>query len=124
MAGSLRPLTQKQKLAFIRFTGTLVNDDGRITDHMGYPMIDDCPAKEQHHRISFDEEDDHTLTCWLAKAAVEGISLRGPRFFKDLELIVRRFCSLAGTDPNVFRLHVTHGSHGKGTGDRPARITR
>ncbi len=84
------PLTQKQKLAVISFTGIQVNDDGRITDYVGYPMVDDRPAMEQHCRIPFDEEDNRTLTSWLMKAAAEGVSLRGPRFFRDLELVVRQ----------------------------------
>lgn len=92
--------TGKQKLALVAFTGARVDDDGRIIDHEGYPVTDDPAAKAQHQRTPFDEKDNHTLAGWLARAAVEGISLKGPRIFKDLELTVRWVRCRAGTVSN------------------------
>ena len=82
-------LTGKQKLALIALTGTKVNEDGRIVDHEGFPVTDNPTAQAQQHRIPFDEKDNRTLAGWLARAAAEGISLKGPRIFKDMELAVR-----------------------------------
>ena len=81
-------LTGKQKLALIALTGTRVNEDGRIINHEGFPVTDDPAAQAQQHRMPFDEKDNHTLASWLTRAAVEGISLKGPRVFKDIELTV------------------------------------
>ena len=96
-AGPSRPLAAKQKLALIAFTGTRVNEDGRIVDDKGLPVLGASPPHTQYHRTPFDEKDNRTLTGWLARAAVEGISLKGPRFFKDLERTVCGVRCRAGT---------------------------
>ena len=97
-------VSQKQKLALLSFTGILVNDDGRIADHAGYPTATDQPAVVRSYRVAFDEEDDRFLVVWLDKATAQGISLQGPRFFKDLERVVRALSSVPLDETDVHLL--------------------
>jgi hypothetical protein len=82
----------QQKLALLDFAGVAVNEDGHLTNHTGHPIIDERPDEDRKrsHRIKFTEEDDIVLATWLARAAAEGVSLKGSKFWDTLE---RTVCS-------------------------------
>ena len=86
--GSSTTTLRQQDLALLTFTGIFVDDDGRIAEGQGIPTIDE-PAEEKRCRLPFDIKDDRVLSEWVSKAAAEGISLKGPNVFKDLERLVR-----------------------------------
>ena len=83
-------LSPVEKLDLIAFTGIAIDEHGQLADLMGYPISAD-PSLQDHkqtHRNRFTEEDKIALTTWLAKAAAEGISLKGSRFWDNLQRTV------------------------------------
>ncbi|KAL8923735.1 MAG: hypothetical protein Q9208_004487 [Pyrenodesmia sp. 3 TL-2023] len=93
---------QGQKLALLARTGLAVNQDGHLTHHTGYPVITGNLSKDRkrYHRVKFTEGDDLALAVWLDKAAAQGISLQGPKFWTNLER-------------TAYKTHATLQRHGK-----------
>lgn len=66
-----------------------MDEAGYITDATGYPMTVDLPKQKRSYRTKYTDEDARILAIWLDRAAAQGISLKGPKFWQILERTVR-----------------------------------
>lgn len=80
---------QSLKLDLLDSTGIAVNENGHLTDIAGYPMQFDQSQQKRTKRTKFTAEDEQVLAIWLDRAAAQGISLKGPKFWQILERTVR-----------------------------------
>ena len=84
-------MSSYQKPSGLDFAGLIVNKAGRLVSQLDHPTVDEHWDKDQQrsHRVKFTDGDDIALDTWLAKAAAEGISVKGSRFWDALEQTVR-----------------------------------